>query len=180
MCNGAQFLTRIASIIPGAESWPTFERNESEQYEARLCMVEVLDDASKPPHNAGPCVFLHGMAGSKLPLVVAHGEGRASFPASQDPTSPYTPQAIAEQGLVTIRYLDNYGRPTERYPFNPNGSPAGIAGVRNVDGRVLAMMPHPERMILKEASSYLPEEASEWGDLGAWSRLFKSARRWVG
>jgi phosphoribosylformylglycinamidine synthase len=186
VCNGCQFLSRLKDIIPGAEAWPTFERNESEQYEARVCMVEVLDDGNggqqPDPAQQQPSVdhsvFLHGMAGSSLPIVTAHGEGRATFPLS--PASPYTAQALFEQGLVAIRYVDNYKKPTEQYPFNPNGSPGGIAGVRSLDGRVLAMMPHPERMILKETSSWLPDEAAEWGDLGAWLRLFKSARRWVG
>jgi phosphoribosylformylglycinamidine synthase len=188
VCNGCQFLTRLKEIIPGAESWPTFERNESEQYEARACMVGILDGvapastSSKAPFELPaqlePSVFLHGMNGSSLPIVTAHGEGRAAFSTSN--SSPYTAQALFQQGLVAFRYLDNYKKPTETYPFNPNGSPGGIAGVRSLDGRVLAMMPHPERMILKETSSWLPDQANEWGALGAWSRLFKSARRWVG
>jgi phosphoribosylformylglycinamidine synthase len=195
VCNGCQFLSGLKEVIPGAEAWPTFERNDSEQYEARLCMVEVVE-SGWPDGTVGvapgatptvdvdahdkvdPCVFLHGMAGSSLPIVTAHGEGRAAFPLS--PASPYTTQALFRQGLVAIRYVDNYKKATERYPFNPNGSPGGIAGIRSQDGRVLAMMPHPERMILKDSTSWLPDEAAEWGDLGAWSRLFKSARRWVG
>jgi phosphoribosylformylglycinamidine synthase len=180
VCNGCQFLTRLKEIIPGAGSWPTFERNESEQYEARLCMVEVLDSSqAETSATVEPSVFLHGMDGSAMPIVTAHGEGRATF--SNVAGSARTAQALMEHGLVAVRYVDNNLNPTERYPFNPNGSPGGIAGVRSVDGRVLAMMPHPERMILKETSSWLPEDqAEEWGDLGPWSRLFKSARRWVG
>ncbi|KAF2673277.1 phosphoribosylformylglycinamidine synthase [Microthyrium microscopicum] len=187
VCNGCQFLSRLKSIIPGAEGWPTFERNASEQYEARVCMVEVMDGPTAAQTETiintapglQPSVFLHGMNSSSLPIVTAHGEGRASF--SSDPTSTHTAQALLDQGLVTMRYVDNYRRPTEKYPFNPNGSPAGIAGVRTPDGRVLAMMPHPERMVLREASSWLPDGVqSEWGEFGAWMRLFRSARRWVG
>ena len=172
VCNGCQFLSRLTEIIPGAESWPTFERNESEQYEARVCMVEVKDPPSQPPS-----VFLHGMHGSYLPIVTAHGEGRASF--SQ--TGSSSPQSLVDQGLVSMRYVDNYMAPTERYPYNPNKSPMGITGVRTPDGRVLALMPHPERTILKEVSSYHPQEqAKDWGEFGPWVRMFRSARRWVG
>ncbi|KAJ8610139.1 hypothetical protein MRB53_038746 [Persea americana] len=140
VCNGCQFLSRLTEMIPGAESWPTFETNLSEQYEARVCMVEV---AEKSQNNSTPSVFLHGMHGSYLPIVTAHGE--------------------------------------EQYPFNPNGSAGGITGVRTPDGRVLAMMPHPERTILKQVTSYAPAEQMEkWEKLGPWVRMFKSARRWVG
>ncbi|WPG98414.1 Hypothetical protein R9X50_00120400 [Acrodontium crateriforme] len=171
VCNGCQFLSRLTEIIPGAESWPTFERNTSEQYEARVCMVEVTDSSSQPS------VFLNGMNGSYLPIVTAHGEGRANFPS----TGSSSPQALLDQGLVSMRYVDNYLKPTERYPFSPNGSPLGITGVRTPDGRVLALMPHPERSILKEVASYLPTgQAKEWGEFSPWSRMFKSARRWVG
>ncbi|EME82040.1 uncharacterized protein MYCFIDRAFT_203899 [Pseudocercospora fijiensis CIRAD86] len=172
VCNGCQFLSRLTEIIPGAENWPTFERNISEQYEARVCMVQVTNPTSQPPS-----VFMHGMEGSYLPIVTAHGEGRANF----SHTGASSPQALVDQGLVSMRYVDNKLTPTERYPFNPNGSPLGITGVRTPDGRVLALMPHPERTILKEVASYLPaEQAKEWGEFGPWSRMFKSARRWVG
>ncbi|KAK8209150.1 phosphoribosylformylglycinamidine synthase [Zalaria obscura] len=174
VCNGCQFLSRLTELIPGAETWPTFERNVSEQYEARVCMVEVVDPPSK-----NPSVFLHGMNGSYLPIVTAHGEGQATFDTSA--SGPATPQALQEEGLVSIRYVDNYLKPTEKYPYNPNGSPQGITGVRTPDGRCLAMMPHPERTILKEVGSYIPKDQAEtWGELGPWSRMFKSARRWVG
>ncbi|ORY03303.1 phosphoribosylformylglycinamidine synthase [Clohesyomyces aquaticus] len=176
VCNGCQFLSKLKELIPGASLWPSFERNVSEQYEARVCMVEVLEP--KAPGKE-PSVFLHGMAGSTLPIVTAHGEGRATFPSSF--TSSATPEALYDEGLVSLRYIDNYGTPTEQYPFNPNGSPQGITGVRSKDGRVLALMPHPERTILREVASYIPRgKMEEWGEYGPWNRLFRSARRWVG
>ncbi|RCK62543.1 Phosphoribosylformylglycinamidine synthase [Candida viswanathii] len=165
-CNGCQFLSRIAELIPGTDNWPTFERNLSEQYEARFVMVEV-EDAVK--NNS---IFLQNMKGSKLPIVVAHGEGRAQF---KDDTS----QEKFE--LDVIRYIDNYGKTAKTYPFNPNGSPNGIAGITNANGRVLAMMPHPERVCRKESNSWYPaEQGEEWGPYGPWIELFKSAREWVG
>lgn len=170
VCNGCQFLSRLTEIIPGAECWPTFGRNVSEQYEARVCMVEVCDPPDHPPS-----VFLHGMHGSHLPIVTAHGEGRATFSA----TGPSSARQLIDQGLVSMRYTDNYLNPTERYPYNPNGSPLGITGVRTPDGRVIALMPHPERTILKSVGSYIPPElAKEWGEYGPWIRMFRSARRW--
>jgi phosphoribosylformylglycinamidine synthase len=168
-------MSKLKELIPGAELWPSFERNASEQYEARVCMVEVLDP--KGP-NTPPSVFLHGMAGSKLPIVTAHGEGRAHF--SNSASSVSSPQTLYNENLVSLRYVDNYGKQTETYPYNPNGSPMGITGVRSTDGRVLALMPHPERTILKEVGSYIPRDTEGWGELGPWSRMFKSARRWVG
>ncbi|KAL6703431.1 phosphoribosylformylglycinamidine synthase [Coniothyrium glycines] len=176
VCNGCQFLSKLKELIPGAQLWPSFERNTSEQYEARVCMVEVLE----PKRPGTPqSVFLHGMKGSKLPIVTAHGEGRAHFSTSA--TAVSTPQTLYEEDLVSLRYVDNYGKQTETYPFNPNGSPMGITGVRSTDGRVLALMPHPERTILKEVASYIPRDGTQdWGELGPWSRMFKSARRWVG
>ncbi|KAI9864723.1 MAG: hypothetical protein M1824_004630 [Vezdaea acicularis] len=163
VCNGCQFLTRLQALIPGTNGWPTFERNASEQYEARVCMVEI----DCPVSAARPSVFFHGMHGSRLPIVVAHGEGRAS--------------AIPREGLVPMRYIDNRGRVTENYPANPNGSPGGIAGVQTPDGRVLAIMPHPERTVLAGVSSWVPPgKWGEWADHGPWHRIFASARRWVG
>lgn len=175
VCNGCQFLSRVKELIPGAENWPTFERNVSEQYEARVCMVEILDSNT----SNKPSVFLHGMHGSRLPIVTAHGEGRATFP--HDAGAASTPEALLQQGLVAMRFVDNRLKPTERYPFNPNGSPTGITGVRTPDGRVLVLMPHPERTIINEVRSWAPEENSrEWGEFGPWVRMFRSARRWVG
>jgi phosphoribosylformylglycinamidine synthase len=180
VCNGCQFLSQLKEIIPGAENWPTFETNASEQYEARVCMVEIMDPPPSPTRPGWqPSVFFHGMHGSKFPIVTAHGEGRATFP--EDVTATSTPAALSEQGLVAVRFLTNYLQPTERYPFNPNGSPEGITGVRTPDGRVLALMPHPERTIVGGVRSWAPEEEEkEWGEFGPWVRMFKSARRWVG
>jgi phosphoribosylformylglycinamidine synthase len=180
VCNGCQFLSHLKEIIPGAENWPTFETNTSEQYEARVCMVEIMDPPPSPTRPGWqPSVFLNGMHGSKFPIVTAHGEGRATFPEDVSATS--TPAVLSEQGLVSVRFVTNYLQPTERYPFNPNGSPEGITGVRTPDGKVLALMPHPERTILKEVRSWAPEdEEKEWGEFGPWVRMFKSARRWVG
>lgn len=176
VCNGCQFLSKLKELVPGADLWPSFERNASEQYEARVCMVEVLDTTTSTA-TTPPSVFLHGMAGSKFPIVTAHGEGRAHFAS----TSGSSAQTLYNENLVALRYVDNYGNQTEQYPYNPNGSPMGISGVRSRDGRVMALMPHPERTILREVSSYIPREgAEEWGELGPWSRMFKSARRWVG
>lgn len=176
VCNGCQFMSKLKELIPGAHLWPSFERNLSEQYEARVCMVEVVEPQNP---NTPQSVFLHGMNGSKLPIVTAHGEGRAHFSSSA--TSSSNPQTLYNEDLVSLRYVDNYGKQTETYPYNPNGSPMGITGVRSTDGRVLALMPHPERTILKEVGSFIPRDGTEdWGELGPWSRMFKSARRWVG
>ncbi|CCC66783.1 hypothetical protein NCAS_0A02250 [Naumovozyma castellii] len=169
-CNGCQFLSRLKDIIPGCEDWPTFERNLSEQYEARVCMVEI--DSSFSENSS---IFLNGMAGSKLPIAVAHGEGKATF-ANKNQLN-----ALEKNGLTAIRYVDNYGNVTEKFPFNPNGSPNGIAGISSPNGRVLAMMPHPERVCRLEANSWYPEgKQEEWEGYGPWIRLFRSARRWVG
>lgn len=172
VCNGCQFLTRLKSLIPGADGWPSFQRNISEQYEARFCMVELLDDTTSPS------VFLHGMAGTTMPIALSHGEGRAHFDGSSSQVS--AAQSFLATNRVPVRYCDNYLKPTEAYPANPNGSPLGIAGVRSSDGRVLAMMPHPERCVLNPGSWVPPGKLEEWGDFGPWIRVFQSARRWVG
>lgn len=172
VCNGCQFLSRLKELIPGASNWPSFERNASEQYEGRVCMVRISD-----PDPANPSVFLHGMNGSSLPIAVAHGEGRASFAAAPGTSA----QDFVHQGLAPVQYVDNATlKPTMKYPFNPNGSPEGIAGIRSADGRVLAIMPHPERTVMGGIASWLPPNAEEWGDIGPWGRVFFSARRWVG
>ena len=170
VCNGCQLISNLRELIPGAAEWPTFKRNVSEQYEARVCMVEVMNNKS------APSVFLHEMGGSKLPIATAHGEGRAQFDERIS-----SAEVLATKDLVSMRYVDNSLRPTEQYPANPNGSPNGITGIRTPDGRVLAMMPHPERTVLAGVGSWIPYERSkEWGDFGPWSRIFQSARRWVG
>lgn len=169
VCNGCQMLTRIAELIPGTSHWPLFLENKSQQFEARVSMVRIQDNSKTPS------VFLHGMNGSAFPIVVSHGEGRASF------RHPQNLDAMNAEGLIPIRYTDNRGSVTTQYPFNANGSPEGIAGVRNLDGRVLAMMPHPERTIMADVGSYMPPgRQEEWGEFGPWVRLFRSARRWVG
>lgn len=166
-CNGCQFFSRIAELIPGTEHWPTFERNLSEQYEARFVMVEVTDKSDNS-------IFLKGMKGSKMPIAVAHGEGRATFHTEDDRSQFVT------SGRTAITYVDNYGAATEAYPFNPNGSPEGIAGISSANGRVLAMMPHPERVCRLESNSWYPAENREkWGNYGPWIRLFRNARKWV-
>ncbi|CAO3592555.1 unnamed protein product [Absidia cylindrospora] len=165
VCNGCQFLSQLAELIPGATHWPRFERNQSEQFEGRTTMVEIMSDATS--------VFFSEMEGSKFPIAVAHGEGRAQF-KSNDAHS-----AFVSDHLTTVRYVDNYGKPTQQYPFNPNGSPDGIAGIRTPNGRVLAMMPHPERVVLKESNSWYPENET-WGQSGPWLRMFLNARKWVG
>jgi phosphoribosylformylglycinamidine synthase len=156
VCNGCQMMSSLRGIIPGAARWPRFVRNKSEQFEARVAMLEVL---------ASPSIFLQGMAGSRLPIAVAHGEGYAEFSDAQ---------ALAEAGpLVALRYVDNSGRPTEAYPFNPNGSPGGITGLTTPDGRFTILMPHPERVFRTVSYSWHPEE---WGEDGPWMRIFRNAR----
>jgi len=156
VCNGCQMMSQLKEIIPGAEHWPTFARNASEQFEARFSMVEVM---------ASPSIFLSDMVGSQLPVVVSHGEGRAQFAA----------QAQGE-ARVALRFVDFDGRATETYPLNPNGSPGGVTGLTTDDGRFTIMMPHPERVFRTVLNSWHPQE---WGENGAWFRMFASARRWV-
>lgn len=177
VCNGCQFLSQIKEIIPGTQGWPTFITNKSEQYEARFCMVRISDPPTSAPSS--PSVFFHGMHGSCLPIAVAHGEGRAKFASgSLDPTAATD---LVKNNMVPLRYVGNDLQPTQVYPFNPNGSPEGIAGVRSQDGRVLALMPHPERTIMSGIASFIPHgKTEEWGTEGPWARVFTSARRWVG
>ncbi len=158
LCNGCQMLANLAEIIPGSTHWPRFVRNVSEQFEARLVMVEVQPTVS---------LFFAGMAGSRLPIVTAHGEGRAVFRTDADR------RAVA----VPLRYTDNRGAVTEVYPFNPNGSPGGVAGVTSVDGRVTALMPHPERLFRAVQHSWRP---LVWGENGPWLRMFRNARVAIG
>jgi len=158
VCNGCQMMSNLAEIIPGADHWPRFARNRSEQFEARFVMVEV-------PQS--PSLFLDGMAGSRLPIVVSHGEGRADFSA----------HGQQNQAVVALRYIDNHGRVAATYPFNPNGSPDGIAGLTTADGRFTIMMPHPERIYRTVQMSWHPEG---WGEDGPWLRMFRNARKWLG
>jgi phosphoribosylformylglycinamidine synthase len=160
VCNGCQMMSNLHELIPGAEAWPHFVKNKSEQFEARVAMVEIQKSAS---------VFFDGMAGSRLPVVVAHGEGYAEFA---------TDGALkTAQPLVALRFVDNAGKVTERYPFNPNGSPQGITGLTTADGRHTILMPHPERVFRTVQNSWHPDE---WGEDGPWLRMFRNARKWVG
>ncbi|MDO8351006.1 MAG: phosphoribosylformylglycinamidine synthase [Gallionella sp.] len=160
VCNGCQMMSNLHEIIPGAENWAHFSRNQSEQFEARFVMVEV---------QPSPSIFFNGMAGSRMPIVVAHGEGYADFGTAR--------RLKAAQELVTLRYVDNRGAPTETYPLNPNGSPQGITGLTTPDGRFSIMMPHPERVFRAVQNSWHPRE---WQENGAWLKMFQNARKWVG
>ena len=160
VCNGCQMLSNLHELIPGAGHWPHFVRNRSEQFEARFVQVEVL---------ASPSILLAGMAGSRLPIAVAHGEGRAEFRDAA--------HLAAARPLVGLRYVETTGEPAVRYPANPNGSPEGITGLTTTDGRVTIMMPHPERVFRAVQHSWRPEG---WGEDGPWLRLFRNARAWLG
>ena len=161
VCNGCQMMSNLHSIIPGAENWAHFVRNKSEQFEARFAMVEVQES---------PSLFFAGMAGSRMPIAVAHGEGFAEF------SSESAVNAVVTDKLVTMRYVDNAGKPTEVYPFNPNGSPQGITGLTTKDGRFSIMMPHPERVFRTVQNSWHPDT---WGEDGAWIRMFRNARKFI-
>jgi phosphoribosylformylglycinamidine synthase len=161
VCNGCQMLSALKELIPGAERWPRFVRNRSEQYEARLALVRV------PQSNS---VLLRGMHGSVLPIAVAHGEGQAEFDGGS------TAAALIADGLATLQYVDTRDQPTEKYPFNPNGSALGLAGLTSIDGRVTSLMPHPERVFRTVQHSWAPRE---WGEDGGWMRLFRNARVFV-
>ncbi len=156
VCNGCQMMAHLAPLIPGAQDWPTFHPNRSERFEARFTMVEI---------PASPSIFLAGMAGARLPVVVSHGEGRAVFPGAP------------EKSALALRYVDNRGAPAHRYPANPNGSPGGVAGVTTPDGRVTIMMPHPERVFRSVQMSWRP---AGMGEDSPWMTMFRNARRWVG
>ncbi len=162
VCNGCQMMSNLHELIPGTENWPHFVRNVSEQFEARYSMVEVLKS---------PSIFLQGMEGSRLPIAIAHGEGQAEFASANG-----AQQALAA-GIVGLRFVDNYGNATERYPANPNGSPLGITGLSNRDGRFSVMMPHPERVFRTVQYSSRPDG---WGEDGPWLRMFRNARVWLG
>jgi phosphoribosylformylglycinamidine synthase len=163
VCNGCQMVSQLKAIIPGADHWPAFTRNRCEQFEARYVTVEVLPS---------PSVLLAGMAGSRLGIPVAHGEGLANFALAG------SLEDSVRQGLVTMRFVDNRGLPAERYPLNPNGSPGGLTGLTTRDGRVTIMMPHPERAFRRLQLSYAPPDW-QWEE-GPWLRLFQNARSFVG
>ncbi|WP_177340772.1 phosphoribosylformylglycinamidine synthase [Comamonas thiooxydans] len=158
VCNGCQMFAELADIIPGAQDWPRFTQNQSNRFEARLSMVEVLES---------PSLFLQGMAGSRLPIAVAHGEGYANFQF----------RGNAEQVVKAMRYVDNHGQPTEQYPFNPNGSAGGLTAVTTADGRFTAMMPHPERVFRNVQMSWTSGDKSEFSP---WMRVWHNARKWLG
>jgi phosphoribosylformylglycinamidine synthase len=162
VCNGCQMFAELANIIPGAEHWPRFTTNQSERFEARLSMVEVLDS---------PSLFLQGMAGSRLPIAVAHGEGFANF----------SQRGNAAKVLPAMRFVDNHGAATTTYPFNPNGSAGGLTAVTTADGRFTAMMPHPERVFRNIQMSWTDLEATGGQDaFSPWMRIWRNARKWVG
>jgi len=159
VCNGCQMMAGLKNIIPGAEHWPKFMRNTSEQFEARVAMVEV---------QKSPSILFAGMEGSRMPVAIAHGEGRAEFTES--------PQAAIDANAVALSYVDNYGLKTSDFPANPNGSALGITGLTNSDGRFTIMMPHPERCFRAIQNSWYPED---WHEYGAWMRMFRNAKVWT-
>jgi len=160
VCNGCQMLSHLRELIPGAENWPRFIRNKSEQFEARLSLVEVLQS---------PSVFLEGMAGSRIPIATSHGEGQVSFDKDTD--------RYMASHMIAVRYVDNYGNVADQYPANPNGSLDGICGLSNQDGRVTILMPHPERVARTTQNSWHPDS---WGDDGPWMRMFRNVRVAIG
>jgi phosphoribosylformylglycinamidine synthase len=157
VCNGCQMMAALAPLMPGAHDWPMFTRNKSEQFEARLSLVEVLDS---------PSIFFAGMAGSRIPIAVAHGEGFADF----------SERGNAKTVKRAMRFVDHHGRPTEAYPANPNGSPEGLTAVTTADGRFTALMPHPERVFRNIQMSWT---GSEKNAHSPWMRMFHNARRWA-
>ena len=161
VCNGCQMLSNLKELIPGADLWPHFVQNKSERFEARFSLVEV---------QKSPSVFFDGMAGSRMPIAVSHGEGHAEFKDQQ------AIDAALNSGTVALKFVDNHGQVTEQYPANPNGSVAGITGLTTNDGRVTIMMPHPERVTRTVQHSWHPDD---WGKDGPWARLFQNARCWV-
>jgi phosphoribosylformylglycinamidine synthase len=167
VCNGCQMMSNLHSIIPGSEHWPHFVRNKSEQFEARFAMVEILES---------PSLFFNGMAGSRMPIAVAHGEGFAEF------SSKSAVNNVLDKKLVTMRFIDNASplngksTATEVYPFNPNGSPQGITGLTTTDGRFSIMMPHPERVFRAVQHSWRPDD---WQEDAPWMRMFRNARKYI-
>ncbi|WP_413110860.1 phosphoribosylformylglycinamidine synthase [Thaumasiovibrio sp. DFM-14] len=162
VCNGCQMISNLRDLIPGADLWPRFVRNESERFEARFSLVEVQESSS---------LFFNGMAGSRMPIAVSHGEGRVEVRNGEHLAN------IEQSGTVALRYVDNYGNVTQNYPVNPNGSPNGITGLTTTDGRVTIMMPHPERVFRTVANSWHPDS---WSENSPWMRMFRNARVNIG
>ena len=160
VCNGCQMMASLKELIPGAEHWPDFSANKSGQFESRVVMVEILDSDS---------VLFRDMAGTRVPVVVAHGEGRTDL--GQD-----TLGTLRGRNQVSLQFVDNYGERTARYPFNPNGSTEGVTGLCAANGRVTIMMPHPERNFRTATNSWHPED---WGEHSPWLRIFQNARAFV-
>lgn len=158
VCNGCQMMSNLRELIPGADLWPRFVRNESERFEARFSLVEVQKSDS---------VFFNGMAGSRMPIAVSHGEGRVEVRGADHLSD------LEHSGTVALRYVSNRGGVTETYPANPNGSPNGITGLTTTDGRVTIMMPHPERVFRAVANSWHPDD---WDENSPWMRMFRNAR----
>ncbi|MCW8932590.1 MAG: phosphoribosylformylglycinamidine synthase [Gammaproteobacteria bacterium] len=161
ICNGCQMMSNLHELIPGTSHWPHFVKNESDQFEARTVMVEVLPS---------PSLFFTGMEGSKMPIAVAHGEGRAEFQLGG------SAQQALDSGLVSMRYVTNDGLPTETYPLNPNGSPKGVTGLCSEDGRFTIMMPHPERVFRSVQNTWVTDHK---GEDAPWMRMFRNARKWI-
>jgi phosphoribosylformylglycinamidine synthase len=151
-------MSQLKELIPGAEHWPRFVKNRSEQFEARFVMVEVMPS---------PSLFFSGMEGSRMAIATAHGEGRAVFDSTE----------AGSKAIAALRFVDNRGAPTEIYPLNPNGSPGGITGLTTQDGRFTLLMPHPERVFRTVQQSWHP---GGWGEDSPWMRMFRNARKWVG
>jgi len=162
VCNGCQMFAELADLIPGAHVWPRFTGNQSQRFEARLSLVEV---------QSSPSLFFEGMAGSRLPIAVAHGEGYANFGQ----------RGHTEQAIAALRFVDHHGAATQAYPYNPNGSPGGLTGVTTACGRFTALMPHPERVFRNLQLSWTdPHHSGALAGPSPWLRLWRNARRWVG
>src|SRR5687767_4485546 len=157
-CNGCQMMSALKELVPGAAHWPAFVRNRSEQFEARLVMVEI---------TPSPSILFAGMAGSRIPIATAHGEGRSLFEKEED----------LSRAMICMRYVNNRGEPTDAYPYNPSGSPGGITGLTTADGRFTIVMPHPERVFRAVQMSWAPPGL---GEDSPWMAMFRNARRWVG
>jgi phosphoribosylformylglycinamidine synthase len=161
VCNGCQMLSNLKPLIPGAELWPRFVRNLSEQFEARFSLVRI---------DESPSIFLKGMAGTHMPIAVSHGEGRAEFASAQALAQ------LQQSDQIAMRFLENDLSVASRYPANPNGSPDGITGVTSADGRATLMMPHPERVFRTVQNSWHPDN---WGEDSGWMRIFRNARTFI-